>query len=612
MHNEYSISSLSDCYTKVKQWLSTIDVFTPVLLDVDFASSVSAVKGAKMANFDDFIASNNYRLGMLDGGIPTSRTYDSGQTIDIAYSVYKNIPNEYYLVIAHDQINSRIYFTTCDSYKAGYSCFEQEHSCYARRVNGYKSDITNNYNSGRYCNVHMAGYTAVACLLVESENSELHCTYNNNCIALSTIDVTDMTRHTYNVFVGILRKHRNYTGGNYFAGNACAYIELIDSFTCTTTRVPITQTQYMRIAHFGYISSSIHLVEDVGYADVAWHIRTGSGVTGSPFVLDPSTLGKNNVSRPRKYYFNCFDMFVRLDLDDYPTQLMFWASNVSLELANNKFISMYSTYSDKEINLPTYRYIISNSVLDPGRAINQLNGISMVLPTDIMVKRQPVVLNNYSSIGYMDYVSYVSMYNCSSGSMNDVEWPSDENTGQYECLAVYRRRMTTAYINLLSWERIRPGFSGYNGFAVRQSSKEIQLVDWFILAELRKNYQPREIINNNTGIKAYKGTLDLDNVKDYYRHEVPYEVGYLPLIFPFTYFDNIRVEYTTDNGGTKKEYVWKVTDFKEVIDAGIPYNLLGDSSDTILMEIKNSYPEKYCQLSILDSEDNGIIAIVGY
>lgn len=609
MHNEYSISSLSDCYTKVKQWLSTIDVFSPVLLDVDFVSYASAVKGAKIANFNDFMSANNYVTGMIDN-IPPRRTYNAGQTINIVYSVYKNILNEYYLVVAYDKINERIYFTSCDSYKAGNSCFEQDHSCYARRVNGYKSDITSAYNAGRYCNVHMAGYTAVACLLVESENSELHCTYNNNCIAISTIDVTDVTRHTYNVFVGMLRKHRNYTGGNYFAGNACAYLEIIDSFTCSTTRVPITRTRFMRIAHFSYISSSIHLIEDVGYADMAWHIRTGS--TGSPFVLDPSTLGKNNASRPRKYYFNCFDIFVRIDLDDYPAQLMFWASNVASELNNNKFIHMCSTYSNKEINLPTYRHILSNSVVDPGKAINQLNGISMILPTNIMVKRQPVMLDNYSSIGYMDYVSYVSMYNCSSGSINDVEWPSEENTGQYECLSVYRRRMTTAFINILSWERIRPGFSGYNGFAVRQASKEIQLIDWFILAELRKNYQPREIINNDTGIKAYKGTLELDNIKKYYKYDMPFEVGYLPLIIPFTYFDSIRIEYTVDNGQTKKEYVWKAKDLKNVIDNGIAYNLLGDSSDTILMEVNYSYPDKYCQLSILDSQDNGIIAIVGY
>ena len=58
--------------------------------------------------------------------------------------------------------------------------------------------------------------------------------------------------------------------------------------------------------------------------------------------------------------------------------------------------------------------------------------------------------------------------------------------------------------------------------------------------------------------------------------------------------------------------MWKAKDLKNAIDNGIAYNLLGDSSDTISMEVNYSYPEKYCQLSILDSQDNGIIAIVGY
>lgn len=612
MHNEYSISSLAQCYARVKQWINTISVFSPVVIDVDYASTFSAVKGAKIANFDTFVKSNGYKMGMIDN-ISATKILNPNQTIDITYTVYKNLPNEYYLIIALDKQTQRIYFTTCDSYKTSYSCFEQEHSCYARIINSFKSDTTTNYNTGRYCNVHMAYYTAVACLAVESENTELHCTYFNNCIALSTIDVTDVTRHTYNVFVGMLKKHRHYDGGNYFAGNACAYIESVDSFTCSTTRIPISRTQYARIAHFGYMSSSLHLIEDVTYADLSWHIRTGSGVSNSPFVLDPSTLGRNAAGRPKKYYFNCFDIFVRLDLDDYPQQLMFWASNVAIDMQYTTFITMYSSYSNKEVNLPTYRYILSNSTVDPGRAINQLNGISLIMPTEIFVKRQPVVLNNFSSIGTMDYVGYVSMYNCSSGSMNDIDYPTDETTGKYECLSIYRRRMTTAFENILSYESIRNGFVGYNGFAVRQFSKEVRLVDWYILSELRKNYQAREIYNSDTGIKAYQGTVEFDNVKNYYKSDVVYDIGYLPLIFDFTYFDKIKVEYTTDQGETKKEYEWNVLDLKEKIDDLAEFNLLGEgNSDVILLKRNFNYPNKYCQLSISDAFDNGIIDIIGY
>ena len=155
---------------------------------------------------------------------------------------------------------------------------------------------------------------------------------------------------------------------------------------------------------------------------------------------------------------------------------------------------------------------------------------------------------------------------------------------------------------------------GYNGFAIRQFTKKHKLVDWYILTELRKNHNAWEIFNYRTGIKAYQGTLELNDIKDY-KYEVNYRMGYLPLTSFFTYYDNIIVQYTDDAGESIKEYVWNPLDLKEAIDTEQAFNLIGDNSSNtyIFVSFSLEYPFRYAQLSIqYTSEDCGLVDIIGY
>lgn len=598
MHEIYNVSTIDDCYNKILRFISSVEHMELKASD-NYNTASFSVLSAKNSEFIPLAQSNGYVSATLSS-IPNKIIFQPNANVD--YSIYKNKLADYFVIIALDHDKELIYFSVVESMSYVYFPFTQKYSPYVRQIKNYKKERI----------IYFAYYTAIAQLFMESSKTDLHCNYNNNCFSFSTIDTTDVTRHTYNVFFGMLRVNRPYSGGIYLAGNACGYLESVDVYASATQNRPGKGI----FAYLTYMNTTLSYIQDSTYADIGWHFTNNNPNTfkTADEMYNASAYDQMHYIsvRPKKSYYNNFDIFVRLDADAYPVQEMYWASNVAGKVANGKFIYLYSSYGTDNVDIPTYKYIVSNSVLDTGRAINQLNGISMVLPIYLMIKRQPVVLNNYAPIGFMDYVSYVSMYNCSSGSMNELEYPIKDDTGFYECFALYRRRCRDI-IYEMPWVTVRPGLQGYNGFAVRQFTKRIKLIDWYILTELRKNHNAWEINNQSTKIKAYQGTLDWDDMPNY-KYKVNYKRGYLPLISFFTYYDNIIVEYTDDGGATKKEYEWKSIDLKQAVDSTQAFDIIDGSGDIfILVVADNDYAFPYAQLTIMATGSScGIIDIIGY
>lgn len=606
MHNEYIVSSIDNCYTKILYWLDSLPTYKRKYTSTDFSAETHAVPNLEQENYSNFVSSNNFTYSAFSS-IPSKKIYPN-DSIEMKYCVYINVLNEFYLIVCLDKIRERILFFTTDTYNFGYSCFDQEYNAYVKKLIAEKTTRFTDGSEENTFNIHNVSYIAVATLAIESEKTELHCNSHDNCVNISTIDASSYTRHTYNVFFGVIKQHRYYKGGHYYCGNACANVEVLDTFSVRRRYSTLGELRGY-YAEFTYTETRINFIPDPTYADTGWHIR--SGIYSTADVDINSSIVNSLASIYKLYFFNDFDFYLRIDVDSYPKKKMYWASNISNIIDDSLFICSHCSLTRADTDLPTYKNEISNSVIDPGRFINQFNGISLVMPIAVFVMREPKQLNEFSSVGILDYVSVVSMYNCSSGSINDVNYPIEENTLKYQCFSIYRRRMNTDFLDLYSWQKVREGFVGYNGLAVRQSEYVYPIVDWSLLADLREDNVYKDLTNENTGIEAYSGNVEFNIPYKSSIFRIDFTTGFLPLTVPYTYFKKIRIIYTDINCTDTYTYEISCIDLKDKIDSGTDFNLLGDNNSyRWIVGVNDAYPLKSVQLHTKES-NCGIVDIFG-
>jgi hypothetical protein len=104
--------------------------------------------------------------------------------------------------------------------------------------------------------------------------------------------------------------------------------------------------------------------------------------------------------------------------------------------------------------VPHYRYLQSQSATDTGRDVNTLNCISVNLPILLYVLRDPDGRRNFSPMGYVPGVFFISTRNVAPGELYEIKYPQSGNLHQVFPMA--RRR----------------GVYGFDGLSVQQNDSE--------------------------------------------------------------------------------------------------------------------------------------------
>lgn len=145
--------------------------------------------------------------------------------------------------------------------------------------------------------------------------------------------------------------------------------------------------------------------------------------------------------------------FVRIDIDNAISDArgnIRWASS-GTDNATGKLLSLPIRLGvGMNGDIPNYWYIQSHSRLDWGRNINTLNGITLNLPIFASVLVDPDSLLNYSPIGSISGVYFVSMLNMQSGGTYEISYPDSSNLCQ--AFSVGKRR----------------GVYGFDGISIKQ------------------------------------------------------------------------------------------------------------------------------------------------
>ena len=606
LHNEYTVASIEECYETAIKWISNTEAYESVL-------------------YDDFIPNT------LLNSLTKNYKYKTTADYNMSYNEWTTLPSTVSLLHPHTQrmtvfrnrrygffvyvvlFDTTICVTLADNFSTTSAWYEQTNT--PRLVQDFENitDLTPVARSatsvGDIFTYNNAQYTVISMLKVESTDTKLYCNYKNNCVSLNTIDESNVSRRTYNVFFGMVRKHKPWDNGWYMSGSAFGVLESIDRInvdrekrTSKVDGVEIT-TSYAKLT---YIGTDLCIINDPEFRDFDYHIRqyySPPGFDSKLYIYNPeidTDYILYNKHMPRLTYNNNYDIVVRVFIDNAKNNYIYYTSN----LVSEKFTRCYMSFSQDSIELPTYKNIISKSTVDQGRSVNTLNGISLVMPIYIMVLRDPKVLNSYSSIGFTEFVSYVNMLHLSSGSTHPIEFSLTNTVGDYQSFALYRRRIDVRYLNIEPNRTQRLGFNGYNGLAVKQFEEEQQLVDWGYLYYKNGQITVKSIWNRDTGIYAYKGDI-------VFKKELP--TGMIQLVNDYTYYDRIKIEYTDKDGLTINTCVWSVGELKARFDANTTFDLLKGEygSNYINITPNNTTYDVRTQWLISDATC-GVINIYGY
>ena len=150
-----------------------------------------------------------------------------------------------------------------------------------------------------------------------------------------------------------------------------------------------------------------------------------------------------------------------MDMDNLPTageHYDHWSSNIELDgvliTVNRLVISVTPEYLNK--SLPTYFVMNSPKLNLHTKNHNTCNGITLCLPILFFVQREPRALDTYSAVGSTNIITFVDMFNMSSGRIIQTSYPIE--MPYYQCFPIYKRRSVD-------------GIVGYNGIAFLQGDK---------------------------------------------------------------------------------------------------------------------------------------------
>ena len=233
-------------------------------------------------------------------------------------------------------------------------------------------------------------------ILYDESIGVLECNMLGNTLMFTTIDTRDIVRKTQHMFVGELDNYQlNPTVGMFYGGNNSVGVDRDGNIVAYFAKEELQVALYMNI---------------------------------------------DNLPETGEHYQH-------------------WISNIefgeNLITVNRLVISVTLAYLNK--SLPTY-YVMNSPALNlPTKNHNTCNGITLCLPILFFVQREPRVLDLYSVVGSTNTITFVDMFNMSSGRIIQSSYPTEQP--YYQCFPIYKRRS-------------EKGFLGYTGIAFRQEDKK--------------------------------------------------------------------------------------------------------------------------------------------
>lgn len=151
--------------------------------------------------------------------------------------------------------------------------------------------------------------------------------------------------------------------------------------------------------------------------------------------------------------------FLRMDIDAAPLRApsVLWAS--AGQNSGNHYTGKQMALPVKKLaakgqgwdaNIPDYTKLQSQNATDTGRNVNTLNCITVNMNLTAYVLRDPDGLRNFSPVGYVPGVYFISTRNVAPGSCYEISYP---HSGQLHQAFPYTRRR---------------GVYGFDGFSVKQ------------------------------------------------------------------------------------------------------------------------------------------------
>lgn len=246
------------------------------------------------------------------------------------------------------------------------------------------------------------GHTALfAGILYDDGVGVLECNKLSESLMFSTIDTRDVVRKTQHMFVGELNnKYLNPTDCIFYGGNNTAAVDNNGNIIMNFSKEELQVALYMDMDNLPTKEENY----DHWSSNISW--------MDNEILPSHSFLTKN-----------------RLVISVTPERL-------------NKSLPTYFVMSSPALNLPTKNH-------------NTCNGITLCLPILFFVQREPRVLDTYSAVGSTDIITFVDMFNMSSGKIIQTSYPVKKN--DYQCFSIYKRRSSK-------------GLLGYTGIAFRQET----------------------------------------------------------------------------------------------------------------------------------------------
>ena len=231
-------------------------------------------------------------------------------------------------------------------------------------------------------------------ILYDESIGVLECNMLGNTLMFTSIDTRDVVRKTQHMFVGELDNDQlNPTVGMFYGGNNSVGVDKDENIITYFTREELQVALYMNI---------------------------------------------DNLPETGEHYQH-------------------WSSNI--EFGGNLITVNRLVISVTPLNksLPTY-YVMNSPALNlPTKNHNTCNGITLCLPILFFVQREPRVLDLYSVVGSTNTITFVDMFNMSSGRIIQSSYPTEQP--YYQCFPIYKRRS-------------EKGLLGYTGIAFRQEDKK--------------------------------------------------------------------------------------------------------------------------------------------
>lgn len=154
--------------------------------------------------------------------------------------------------------------------------------------------------------------------------------------------------------------------------------------------------------------------------------------------------------------------FLRIDMDDAPSRgYIIWASSGSTGTSDTV------CYTGKQMSLPIrsdasngssawapktphYYFLQSQNPADQGRNSNTLNCITVNLPLMLCVVRDPDKLRQFSPVGYIPGIYFISLYSIASAGTYEINYPTSGDL--YQVFPMSKRG----------------GIFGYDGISIKQ------------------------------------------------------------------------------------------------------------------------------------------------